>query len=94
MEGLDFLSAAMEASSAVYSDAFLEKIGVGGTIISNYKNAVESKNAESIGKFHETFKDWRKDYEIANSAQAKAEHELVVMAAEKLAEDYNKQIEE
>lgn len=93
--GLDeFLTTAIDAVSSTYTDAYLQNMGVGENLIKFYQNAVTGGDKNTLKRFHETFKDWKADYDLANSESAKAEHELITQAAEKLAEQYNEQIEQ
>jgi hypothetical protein len=57
-----------------YSDQYLTNLGVSDDMIASYNNATTD---EALNKFHETFKKWKKDYDIVNSEAAKADHELM-----------------
>ena len=95
IEGLDdFINTTIDAVSSTYTDAYLQNMGVGENLIKFYQNAVNAGDKDTLGKFHQTFKNWKKDYDLANSESAKAEHELITQAANELAEQYNEQIEQ
>ena len=95
IEGLDdFINTTIDAVSSTYTDAYLQNMGVGKNLIKFYQNAVNAGDKDTLGKFHQTFKNWKKDYDLANSESAKAEHELITQAANELAEQYNEQIEQ
>lgn len=92
-EGIDasgFASTYMSELEARYSDKYLTSLGVSDAMIANYNNATSE---EALNKFHETFKKWKKDYDIVNSEAAKADHELMTQTIEALIENREKQIE-
>lgn len=95
IEGLDdFINTTIEAVGSAYTSAHLQSMGVGENLIKFYQNAVGAGDKDTLGKFHQTFKNWKKDYDLANSESAKAEHELITQAANELAKQYNEQIEQ
>jgi hypothetical protein len=82
-EGLkSFVNETMSNLNASYSNNYLKSMGVSDGIIASYRSTLESGNRENIDKFHETFKAWREDYDIANSEAKKTEHELITQVAE------------
>lgn len=95
IEGLDdFINTTIDAVSSTYTNAYLQNMGVGENLIKFYQNAANDGDKGALEKFHQTFKNWKRDYDLANSESAKAEHELITQAANELAEQYNEQIEQ
>jgi hypothetical protein len=57
-------------------------MGVSERMEALYRESVKLNDTGAIEKFHTTFKQWRKDYEVINSESKKAEHELINKVAE------------
>lgn len=87
-----FLQDIIASSGALYSEKYLSDIGVSNKLYAQYQDAVRNKDSEEIERFHKTFAKWRKDYNIAQSDQSKAEHELINQVIDATVESYEKQI--
>jgi glutamyl-tRNA reductase len=84
----------LEETKATYSDAWLKEMGVSENLISYYQKAIAQGEDTIVKNFHNTFKKWREDYDIANDKGKKAEHDLIVQIADKLVENIEKQLEQ
>jgi hypothetical protein len=89
-----------DATNSVYSEAYLSNLGVSDGLISQYQDAIydyednkTSENAKQIQQFHETFEDWKKDYDIATSKAEKAESELRNRVIDAFVSGYEKELE-
>ena len=90
----DFVNNTMAATNASYSDKWMKEMGVSDKLITNYGAAIASKDSQTVERFHSTFQKWRENWATANDESAKAQHELITQVAERLIENFEKQIEE
>ena len=86
----NFMSATAGAFGAKYSIGDLTAFGATSDVIEEYIN---TSDQGKIDRFHTTFKQWQKDYKIANSEAKKAEHDLITQAIEALENGYEEQIQ-